>query len=326
MVREYPDLDSMIREAAQKWSEDNGLQFQKVSFKDPFTNRDTIRMSVKFKDIGCPEECLETETVKLSQAFTNNTGQPKKETVNTVTYVENQLTWENDFHFKLPGQNFLILPRIPQSVRMDINPGFLVNFFGDNELFSTNMRDRRPIQADVFVEPGSSAAIQLKVEKLHVTQPYEIELSILGSIIVTAQGAERYVDVTDLLPFLCLSKNLSSRGRALIFLEQGTFKGILNRKIRGYALQTRHCDGKTIEYEIPLNNRPPVSARPLNPATTAQQSRKTNDSSCGCSSDRPPVGIYLLSTIESNNLFSATEADEGCRFIMWMCCLFVCIK
>ncbi|MED1287529.1 hypothetical protein [Bacillus mycoides] len=288
MVRVYPDFDEMIREAAQKWSEANGLLFQKVSYADPLTNADTISLSVKFKDIGCLEECVEVEKISIPQGFTNNTDQKQKETLETITYVENLLTWENDFHFVLPGQNFLTIPRVPRSVHMDINPGFLVNFFGRNQLFHTKIREPRPIRAEVFLEPSSNASIQLQVEKQHVSQPYQMELSMLGSIIVTAQdrgqeqGTDRYVDLTDLIPFLCPHKNFSSKGRALIFLEQGTFKGILSRKIRAYATQMLHCDGKTLEYEIPLNNPLPESALRPKPMTT-------NATSCGCSSDRPSV-------------------------------------
>ncbi|MED3202113.1 hypothetical protein [Bacillus toyonensis] len=315
MVRDYPDFDGMLRKAARKWAEANRLTFQDISYADPLTNSDTISLNVKFKDIGCPEECVELERISVSQAFTNNTGQQQKETFKTTTYVEDEYTWENDYHFVLPGQNFLIMPRLPRSAHRDINPGFLVNFFGENQQFHTKMRELRPIEGEVFLEPSSSATIQLQVEKQYISQPYEIELSILGSIIVIARdrqnrSSENYVRLTDLMPLLCPCKNFSCRGRALVFVEQGTFKGVLSRAIRAYVTQTLHKDGKMLEYEIPLNASPErerefspqplaarcisdeesnvnpsiLSSRPSNPTAYSQQPMTTNSTSCGCSS------------------------------------------
>ncbi|PGM93662.1 hypothetical protein, partial [Bacillus cereus] len=312
MVRIYPDFDEMVWEAAQKWAAANGLLFQKSSYADPVDNTDTISLNVKFTDIGCPEECVELEKIRISQAFSNNTEQKQKETFENITYVENHFTWENEYQFVLPGQSFLTIPRLPMSAHEDIHPGFLVNLFGMNQQFHTKLRERRPLRADVFVEPSSSATVQLKVEKQHISQPYQIELSIQGSIIVTAQdrqeqSKEYYVRLTELMPFFCSHKNLSWEGQALVFREKGKFTGILSRAIHAYVTQTCYNGGKTLEYEIPLlgpaseresvSAQQPMPARRLsdeasstlpsissNPAAYSQQPMTTTSTSCGCAS------------------------------------------
>ncbi|PFK07443.1 hypothetical protein [Bacillus cereus] len=308
MVRVYPHFHGMVWEAAQKWAEANGLLFQTLSYADPLTNADTISLHVNFTDIGCSEECVELEKIRISKAFANNTEQQRKETWEDTVYVEDHFTWENEYQFVLPGHSFLTIPRVPASIHKDIHPGFLVNLFGMNQRFDTKMREQRSLRAELFLEPSSSATIQLKVEKQCISQSYQVELFIQGSIIVTTQNRrgqqhEHYVGLIDIMPFFRSHTNFSWEGQALIFREKGKFTGILSRAIRAYVTQTLYHDGKTLEYEIPLlrtsefeSVQQPMIPALSNSTTHSQQSIATNSTSCGCPT--------CMSTKSNENLYT----------------------
>ncbi|MED2933157.1 hypothetical protein P4308_13800 [Bacillus wiedmannii] len=318
MVRIYPRLNELIREAARKWAENNQFRFLRSTLLDPDTNDETVVMNTTFTEIGSPEECMDLEPLQIKQSFTNNTDQQTTEIFRDVVYVEDDFTWENEYEFNISELKLLTIPRVPKLAYKDINPGFQVDLFGPNRVFSTKMREMRPLRAEVFLEPHSSVNLKAKVERQQFSQEYQLELSIQGDVVVTTErttgeSEEYYVSLRDLIPFFVLPNNFTLEGQALVFREKGKFTGILYRAIHLYVTQTLYNERKILEYEIPL--LPPlddlrsrlveaIGARRLSPqedeftvvSSTSQTVPPKEQDQCGCSS--------CLSSQSNTNLYT----------------------